>query len=113
MHSLKMLGIFLLVPVTVYLTASFFVMFTMSKVESQGLKNFGKAVVALLWICALLFAVTGIYLGMKGPQMPGGCCGGMMKCGKDSGSCKMMDKGMMMKGQSKGCMPQQKPMMMK
>jgi len=43
-----------LVPIAVLLTASFFVLFTLRKIEEKGLKSFGYVVVGSLWLAALV-----------------------------------------------------------
>ncbi|MFA5275615.1 MAG: hypothetical protein WC417_01820 [Candidatus Omnitrophota bacterium] len=50
-----------LVPVTIFLTASFFVLFAARKADTQGLKSFGYLVTGLLWLCAALVFFTSIY----------------------------------------------------
>jgi len=86
--GLKMFGIFAIIPATVLLTISFFVLFAKRMIEARGLKVFGCIIVILLWICAALILGGGIYTmakgrcpmmrmmygmkgGMWGPQMPG------------------------------------------
>jgi len=65
MGMYSMMNIFsfipLLLPATLLLTLSFFVLFTLRKVESQILKAFGYIVVGLIWITALLIFSSGIY----------------------------------------------------
>lgn len=54
-------GLFLLVPATMLLAASFFVLVVVRKQDAQGLKTFGYAVAVLLWICAALLLAKGLY----------------------------------------------------
>lgn len=54
-------GLFILIPTLVLLVISFFVLFTLRKVETQGLKAFGYAITVLLWITAALVFSAGIY----------------------------------------------------
>lgn len=61
MYTCNYLGTFSLIPVTLLLTISFFVLFVIRKLESKGLKNFGYVIAVLLWICALLVLSSGIY----------------------------------------------------
>ena len=85
--TLRIMGIFAIIPVTVLLTVSFFVLFLKRKIETGSLKVFGYAIVILLWISAALILGCGIYtmitgqcplmqmmqamkVGMYGPQMP-------------------------------------------
>jgi len=57
----KLLGLFAIVPVTLILTVSFFVLLVLRKLESSILKVFGLCVAALLWLSALLVFSGGIY----------------------------------------------------
>ncbi|MDD2679340.1 MAG: hypothetical protein PHO03_00860 [Candidatus Omnitrophica bacterium] len=62
----RMGGCFSLIPVTVLLTVSFFVLVTLQKVVSAKLKLFGVAVAVLLWLSALLILSSGIYAAGTG-----------------------------------------------
>lgn len=57
----RLLGLFALIPATILLTISFFVLVVIEKIEKQGLKAFGYVVAALLWAAAFLVISTGIY----------------------------------------------------
>jgi len=57
----RLVGLLAIVPATVLLTISFFVLFSIRKAETQGLKAFGYVVAALLWISALAIFSLGIY----------------------------------------------------
>jgi hypothetical protein len=61
MCGLKFLGAFALIPATLLLTVSFFVLFAIRKAETGGLKVFGYVIAALLWVCATLAFSAGIY----------------------------------------------------
>ncbi len=61
MHSFRFMGLFAIIPITMLLTVSFFVLFTIRKLNSKGLKVFGYVIAALLWTCAVLFFSMGIY----------------------------------------------------
>ncbi|MDD5196635.1 MAG: hypothetical protein WC937_00950 [Candidatus Omnitrophota bacterium] len=52
---------FALIPATVLLTISFFVLISLQKMGSGRLKLFGVVVVILLWLSALLVFSSGIY----------------------------------------------------
>lgn len=54
-------GCFALIPVTMLLTVSFFVLFALQKVGPGRLKAFGTMVIILLWTSALLIFSAGIY----------------------------------------------------
>lgn len=57
----KMLGLLAVVPATGLLALSFFVMVVLRKMEQDALKVFGYVVTALLWGCALLVFMAGVY----------------------------------------------------
>lgn len=63
---IRLSGIFTIIPATILLTISFFVLFAVTKIESIVLKNFGKVVAALLWISAGLFLLMGCYILVTG-----------------------------------------------
>ena len=54
MCMLRLLCLMAVVPIAALLTASFFVLFTIRKVEEKGLKAFGYAVAGFLWLAALI-----------------------------------------------------------
>jgi len=56
----KLMGLIALVPASVLLTLSFFVLFTISKTGKGKLKAFGYAVVAVLWLVAALIFSKGL-----------------------------------------------------
>ena len=86
----RVIGLFALIPATVLLTISFFVLVVIGKIEKVGLKAFGYVVAALLWVAALLASSAGIYT-------------------LSTGRCPMQ---MMMFGKMQGMMPGSMPMMM-
>lgn len=55
-----LLGLSGLIPATVFLTVSFFILVIARKLESQGLKIFGHMIVVLLWITSALVFVAGV-----------------------------------------------------
>ncbi len=56
---LKLSHLMVIIPVALLLTVSFFVLLSLRKVEEKGLKAFGRVVVGLLWLAALVvFLVT-------------------------------------------------------
>ncbi len=61
MGMFRLMGVFAIIPTTMLLTVSFFVLFTSRKIESSGLKAFGWVVIALLWLGALLTFSMGVY----------------------------------------------------
>ena len=64
--GLRIMGVFAIIPATVLLTVSFFVMFLKRKIEAGSLKVFGYIVVILLWISAALILGCGIYTMITG-----------------------------------------------
>jgi hypothetical protein len=66
MDFIRVLGLFSIVPATLLVTVSFFVMYLLFKVEKSGLRIFGLVVVALLWIAALVVYSTGIVMVTEG-----------------------------------------------
>ncbi|MDP2905235.1 MAG: hypothetical protein Q8O22_02895 [Candidatus Omnitrophota bacterium] len=84
----KMLGLFAMAHAVVLLTISFFVLFSVRKLEKeQGLKVFGYTVAALLWLAVLVVFSAGACKVL-----------GSGKCGKDmmmKRPMQCMAKGMM------------------
>jgi hypothetical protein len=65
----KLTGLFSVVPTTVLLTVSFFVLVVMRKIEESFLKNFGRLIVFLLWVSATLTFSTGVYTMITGRHL--------------------------------------------
>jgi hypothetical protein len=63
------MGLWAIIPATVLLTISFFVLFVIRKIETQGLKIFGYVIAALLWVSALVIFSSGVYTMSKGRCM--------------------------------------------
>lgn len=61
MGTFRLMGLFAIIPATVLLTISFFVLLALRKIEPHGLKVFGYVITALLWCCALLVFSLGVY----------------------------------------------------
>jgi energy-coupling factor transporter transmembrane protein EcfT len=61
---MSLASLFVVIPVSLLLALSFFVLVTVRKVEGNALKTFGQVVVSLLWLAALI-----LFLGSF--QMPG------------------------------------------
>ncbi|MFA5779404.1 MAG: hypothetical protein WC947_04650 [Elusimicrobiota bacterium] len=59
---MRIMGLFSIIPVTVFLTVSFFVLFAVQKTEKQGLKQFGRVIAVLLWISAAAVLSMGIFV---------------------------------------------------
>lgn len=77
MCPFKLIGIFAIIPVTLLLVVSFFVLFAVRKTDSAGLKAFGYVIAALLWLSSLLIFSTAVYSIATGKypmmgMMPGG-----------------------------------------
>jgi len=107
MFMFKFMGLFAFAYAAVLLTVSFFVLFSLRKVETQGLKAFGYVVTALLWIAALLIFSAGLYSVSSG-FTKGRMMQGMLKArmsGMVSGPGSPMMSGCKQK-MDKGAMPQ-------
>lgn len=61
MGPFRLIGILAVVPATMLLAVSFFVLFILRKTEDKGLKTFGYVITALLWFCAAVVFSFGIY----------------------------------------------------
>ncbi|MFA5144697.1 MAG: hypothetical protein WC723_01630 [Candidatus Omnitrophota bacterium] len=83
----RLAGLLAIIPATVLLTISFFVLLALRKAEAAGLKAFGYVIAALLWVGVLLVLSMGSYTLSTGrcPMKE------MMKC---------QMKGMMMDGKA-------------
>jgi len=68
MHEFRLLGLFAVIPTAVLLTISFFVLFALRKIETEGLKAFGYIIATLLWIGAALVLSVGLYAVASGRQ---------------------------------------------
>jgi len=100
----KLAAAFSLIPTTMELTLSFFVLVVLRKVEEQALKVFGYVIAALLWLCALLVFSSGVYFAAKGKclmmrsmcrSMMGPCTmGGMMHSKQGKPHCSSMQQEM-------------------
>lgn len=100
----RLLGLLAIIPATLLLTTSFFVLFVMRKIETGGLKVFGYVIVALLWIASLLVFSAGVYTVSTGRHPMMYMMQEMMKSPMH---------GMMMGGKMPQMMQGQKQMMMK
>ena len=117
MNIFRLIGAFAIIPTTLLLTVSFFVLFALRKLETQGLKAFGYVIASLLWVCALLVFSVGVYTISTGrhpamvalQEMMRGQMAGMMMGTPMPGMMGMQGTGMMQprKGAGmKGQMPQ-------
>jgi hypothetical protein len=66
MHGFRLLGLFAIIPTTLLMTVSFFVLFAIRKIEEQGLKTFGYVIIGLLWFAAFLVFSLGVYAVSSG-----------------------------------------------
>jgi len=62
----KFLGIYTIIPATLLLTVSFFVLVVLRKIEVRSLKVFGYAITGLLCIAAALVFSMGVYVMATG-----------------------------------------------
>jgi hypothetical protein len=96
MDILRVLGLFTVIPTVMLITVSFFVMFTLTKVQTSVLRIFGMVAVGLLWLAALVVFSAGLLIVADGPDYFGdhGLARSACKCPcaamTDSG-CGMMD----------------------
>lgn len=58
---IRAMGLFFVIPATLLLTVSFFVLFVLPKTEARSLKVFGRVIVILLWAGSFLFFAAGLY----------------------------------------------------
>jgi hypothetical protein len=99
MEITKLVGLFTVIPGTMLLVASFFVLFTISKTEKQGLRAFGYTVVTLLWVAAFLVLSVGVYSVFSSRHLKFCPMQEMMK-GKMHGMMKGMEAPPMMREQT-------------
>jgi len=66
MCMLRLSYLMAIVPIAVLLTVSFFVLFTLLKIEEKGLKAFGYVVVGFLWLAALVVFSGAVYKMAQG-----------------------------------------------
>ncbi len=59
--SFKLAGLYAIIPTTLLLAVSFFVLLTVNNAKSQGVKIFGYVIAVLLWISAAIVFSGGIY----------------------------------------------------
>ena len=79
---MRIFGLLSLIPASMFLMVSFFVLFAARKAETEGLKKFGKVIAVFLWICAavvLSFGI-GVLSGRLSPMRQ--CSRGMWQEGK-------------------------------
>ena len=57
----RLIGVFALIPASVLLTLSFFVLFAVRKVTEKWLKLFGYIAAGLLWVAVSLILSSGVY----------------------------------------------------
>lgn len=69
MYDLRSFGLLTVMPVTILLTISLFVLLIIRKVDGHGLKIFSYVIVALLWLTAIIIFSTGIYALSSGQNM--------------------------------------------
>jgi len=68
MYMSKLPYLLAVVPIAALLTASFFVLFTIRKIEEKGLKAFGYVVAGFLWLAALMVFSAAVYKLGQGPE---------------------------------------------
>ncbi len=71
MGGLKLMELMAIIPATMLLAVSFFILLSLRKVEEKNLKTFGIVIAVLLWISAALIFSSGVYKMATGrPMMP-------------------------------------------
>ena len=102
-----------IVPISVLLTVSFFVLFALRKIEEKALKGFGYVVVGFLWLAALVVFSGAVYKMAQGPasmkgmmqqKMKMDCMSQMMQKDNQSGMA-MSEKVPMVKNENRPGMP--------
>jgi len=58
---MRLSHLFAIVPISLLLTLSFFVLLTVRKIEEKALKTFGYLVVSLLWLAVLVVFSSVVY----------------------------------------------------
>ncbi len=110
MCMIKLSHLLAIVPVSVLLTASFFVLYALRKVEEKGLKAFGYVAAASLWLAALVVFSGAVYKMSQGPGRMPGMMGKKMGCMSQMIS-KPEPKGMPMPGKEPMAKDQKQPPM--
>lgn len=87
MGFFRLAGFLSMIPATMMVTVSFFVLFAVSKADQKQLKAFGWVIAGLLWLCALLVLTSGLYMSSMSGKMMGKC----MMMQKSGGMMQMMD----------------------
>jgi len=59
---MRIMGLCSIIPISILLTVSFFVLFAVQKTEMQGLKKFGRIIAVLLWISSTMIFTMGIFV---------------------------------------------------
>ena len=80
----RFIGLYAVIPATLLLTVSFFILVVLRKIESQALKVFAYVIIALLWFSTLLVLSLGIYTMSTGRHPMAGMMQKMMR-GKGHG----------------------------
>ncbi len=90
-----------IVPISLLLTLSFFVLLVMQKIEEKALKTFGYVVVSFLWLAALVVFSGAVYKTAKSSPIA-------MKCMMHNDSMPamaMLEKGALSKDDKKPVAP--------
>jgi hypothetical protein len=76
---LKLGHLMAIVPIAALLTVSFFVLFTLRKIEEKGLRAFGYVVAGFLWLAALVVFSGAVYKMAQGSAVMKGMMQPKMK----------------------------------
>lgn len=91
----KIASIITVIPISLLLALSFFVLLSIDKAQAKRLKTFGYVVAAILWLAVLVIILGGVYRFAKG---------------RDQAKCMMQKKMMMHSVQgTPGMHPEQMP----
>lgn len=66
MNIFRLIGVYFIIPTTILLTISLFVLTTIKKINSKGVKGFGYFVTVLLWLSASFCFFIGVYTVVTG-----------------------------------------------
>ena len=64
--SIRLLGLFAVIPISLLLTVSFFVLIAVCKLENKALKAFGYVIATLLWVAVIVAFSVGLYVVITG-----------------------------------------------
>ena len=108
MGASRLMGVLAVLPASILLTISFFVLILLRKIEGNGLKAFGYVVAALLWVSTFLVFSMGIYVLSTGRHPALNVMKGMGCYSSQRMSGPMMGSMMMQRSQDQSAKTQMK-----